>query len=62
MSIVSQESNPAPGSLQGEARVTGADQPRVAPGEIAIGVIIGRTSEDIDATQEIWDFVSGYTR
>lgn len=48
MSIVIQEPNSGPGSLQGEARVNGGDQPRVAPGEIAIGVIIGRLSEMFD--------------
>jgi len=42
------QSNAGPGSLEGQAPVAGAEQPRVAPGEIAIGVIIGRLSEMFD--------------
>lgn len=48
MSTVSHESNAGPGSLEGEAHVAGADHARVSPGEIAIGVIIGRLSEMFD--------------
>jgi len=48
MSTVSHESNAGPGSLEGQAHAAGADQHRVAPGEIAIGVIIGRLSEMFD--------------
>lgn len=48
MSTVSHESNAGPGSLEAQAPVAGADHARVAPGEIAIGVIIGRLSEMFD--------------
>lgn len=34
--------------LERDARVVSADQHRIAPGEIAIGVIVGRTSEFFD--------------
>jgi len=46
----SQSNGAGPGSrsLERDGRLVNADHPRVAPGEIAIGVIIGRISEFFD--------------
>src|SRR4029453_15155614 len=54
ISGVSQEpSGPLPSSLERDAHAVSADPSKVSPGDIAVGVIIGRTSEYFDY------FVSG---
>ena len=41
-------SSPSSSTLERDARRVSADSDHVAPGEIAIGVVIGRTSEFFD--------------
>jgi len=48
ISTVSHQSVSGPGALQSPSHAAGDGLPRVAPGEIAIGVIIGRLSEMFD--------------
>ena len=49
ISGVSQDpSGPSPSALERDAHAVSADQSEVSPGDIAIGVIIGRTSEYFD--------------
>ena len=43
-----EQSGPSSSSLERDARVVSADPSQVSPGDIAIGVIIGRTSEYFD--------------
>ncbi|WP_099792111.1 MFS transporter [Variovorax sp. 54] len=47
-SISPQGAQPVPHPTEGGARVAGADHSHIAPGEIAVGVVIGRASEYFD--------------
>lgn len=48
MSSIPEHHEPASGTMESDARNLTADHAKVAPGEIAIGVVIGRASEYFD--------------